>query len=332
MDQPKLTIEPARPGYSVSGASALLDDYVLRFSNLHRAALRGGGHAPHKPVLLLALLGEIESGGIADNRITLSASLVVRFCSYWEALVSSAKPSRGIIYPFRYLIHEGFWELVRDGQPLTPADLGHPTSIGQLTSAIDYGRFAPDLWFLLQTQTARARLRDCLMTTYFGALEVAAVALPASPMAYQIERLKAEAQARFRSRWVAEPREDKYVVRHTLFPAIVRSLYGDACAVCRVHAAAGSASVVEAAHILPFSDFHNDDPRNGLALCKNHHWAFDVGAISIAPDYTVQVSRKLAAADYFAPQSAKLMLPSDTQCLPALEALAWHREHRWLDR
>jgi len=332
MDQPKLTISPSRPGYLASDMSGLLDEYIRRFSNLHRAALRGGGHAPHKPILLLTLLGEIESGDVTENRITLSGSLVVRFCSYWEALVSSAKPSRGIIYPFRYLIHEGFWELVRDGQPLMPADLGHPTSIGQLTSVIAYGRFASDLWFLLQTHTARVRLRDCLLTTYFGAVESPAVALPASPMAYQIERLKAEAQARFRSRWVSEHREDKYFVRHTLFPAVIRSLYDDVCAVCRVHATADSASVVEAAHILPFSEFHNDDPRNGLALCKNHHWAFDAGAISIGSDYTVQVSRKLAAADGFATRDAKLMLPADANCFPAVEALAWHRENRWLDR
>jgi len=332
MDKPKLTTSPSRPGYLVSDMSSLLDEYIRRFSNLHRAALRGGGHAPHKPILLLALLGEIESGGVTENCINLSGPLVVRFCSYWEALVPSVKPSRGIIYPFRYLIHEGFWELVRDGQPLTPADLGHPTSIGQLTSAIDYGRFTADLWFLLQKHTARIRLRDCLLTTYFGVVESPAVALPANPMSYQIERLKVESQARFRSRWVSEPREDKYFVRHTLFPAVIRSLYDDACAVCRVHASAGSASVVEAAHILPFSEFHNDDPRNGLALCKNHHWAFDQGAITVGSDYTVKVSRQLATAGGFVPRHARLMLPADANCFPAAEALAWHRENRWLDR
>jgi len=30
-----------------------------------------------------------------------------------------------------------------------------------------------------------------------------------------------------------------------------------------------------ATHLIPFSESRNDHPTNGLALCKNHHWAMD---------------------------------------------------------
>ena len=30
--------------------------------------------------------------------------------------------------------------------------------------------------------------------------------------------------------------------------------------------------IVDAAHLIPWSESQNDHPTNGLALCKNHHW------------------------------------------------------------
>ena len=39
-------------------------------------------------------------------------------------------------------------------------------------------------------------------------------------------------------------------------------------------------TAVDAAHIIPWSISHNDDPRNGLALCKLCHWSFDEGLLA----------------------------------------------------
>ena len=46
---------------------------------------------------------------------------------------------------------------------------------------------------------------------------------------------------------------------------------------------------VEAAHIYPKSEGGSDDVRNGLALCKFHHWAFDNGWISITDEHEILV-------------------------------------------
>jgi predicted restriction endonuclease len=32
---------------------------------------------------------------------------------------------------------------------------------------------------------------------------------------------------------------------------------------------------------LPFPKFANDDPHNGLALCKTHHWLLDKGILAL---------------------------------------------------
>lgn len=41
---------------------------------------------------------------------------------------------------------------------------------------------------------------------------------------------------------------------------------------------------VDAAHILPWADYELDHVRNGLCLCKLHHWAFDEGLLTVRPD------------------------------------------------
>jgi putative restriction endonuclease len=48
-------------------------------------------------------------------------------------------------------------------------------------------------------------------------------------------------------------------------------------------------SVVEAAHIEPFATSRNNDIHNGLALCRNAHWAFDRGLWSVDDQFRVLV-------------------------------------------
>jgi len=56
-------------------------------------------------------------------------------------------------------------------------------------------------------------------------------------------------------------------------------------------------SIVDAAHIHQFSDSRNNDPRNGLALCKNAHWLFDNGLWTLTDDYKVIVAEGRFAED-----------------------------------
>lgn len=95
-------------------------------------------------------------------------------------------------------------------------------------------------------------------------------------------------------------------------------------------------TAVEAAHIIPWSVRQNDDPRNGLALSKLCHWAFEEGLLTISNDYAIRLSPELAV-----PQNApgclatleerSVHLPEDPLLQPGLEYLAWHREERFRD-
>ena len=50
---------------------------------------------------------------------------------------------------------------------------------------------------------------------------------------------------------------------------------------------------VEAAHIVPHRANGKDDILNGLALCRLHHWAFDVGWFTLEENYKFLASEKL---------------------------------------
>jgi putative restriction endonuclease len=297
-------------------------------ATLHRKSSKQYGAAPHKPILLLALFDEIQRGAFRNNLITVTAELVASFRAYWQALVSSDYWSPRMEHPFRYMHHEGFWNFVRGEETVIPAD--KPYTLNQINMDFDGVRLAPDLWQLLQDRTALNVLRAHLMQVYFGRGEVQREPTE-RVLHYEAERLKAEANSRFRTRRVRESKDEGYFVRHALFPRVVRTLYGDACSVCSLAARTEQGSgIVDGAHIMPFAEFHNDDPRNGLALCKNHHWGFDAGWFSVTDEYRVVVSPRLVDGLAYLTAHAPIQLPDNALYHPSLDALRWHRETKFL--
>jgi putative restriction endonuclease len=92
-------------------------------------------------------------------------------------------------------------------------------------------------------------------------------------------------------------------------------------------------SIVDAAHIHQFAKSRNNDPRNGMALCKNAHWLFDNGLWSLDDDYSVLVARHRFSEDapdqksLTAYAGERIRLPSAESLWPDRKCLAWHRKH-----
>jgi hypothetical protein len=63
------------------------------------------------------------------------------------------------------------------------------------------------------------------------------------------------------------------------FSMRVRQRYGNSCAFCDL----ALAELLEAAHLVPWSEGGSDDPRNGLTLCRNHHSALEARLVAIDP-------------------------------------------------
>jgi putative restriction endonuclease len=90
--------------------------------------------------------------------------------------------------------------------------------------------------------------------------------------------------------------------------------------------------MVEAAHLVPFSDSRDDDPRNGIALAPTFHWALDRFLIAPVPNYKWRVSPVLDRrirdnAELLEFEGKPVLLPQNKKYLPKREALEWQMEH-----
>jgi len=65
--------------------------------------------------------------------------------------------------------------------------------------------------------------------------------------------------------------------RAASFRKVLLEEYHYSCAICNLKFRLGDLVEAEAGHIVPKKEGGTDDPRNGLAICHTHHWAFDNG-------------------------------------------------------
>jgi len=104
------------------------------------------------------------------------------------------------------------------------------------------------------------------------------------------------------------------------------------CALCGVRIVTPDGhTVVDAAHIVRWSKTQNDDIRNGMALCKLCHWAFDEGMMGVSDSYNVITSLQIAAdpnaPGFLQTLSGRAIIPPAVQDhWPAREYLAEHRK------
>jgi putative restriction endonuclease len=83
-------------------------------------------------------------------------------------------------------------------------------------------------------------------------------------------------------------REVKQRLHQARFRSLVLGAYKEQCAMCRLR----HRPLLDAAHILPDRDQRGlPEVTNGLALCRIHHGAYDVGIVGVDPDYLVHIRR-----------------------------------------
>lgn len=76
------------------------------------------------------------------------------------------------------------------------------------------------------------------------------------------------------------------------FSSRVKQAYGYQCAICGL-----GLGLLEGAHIVPVAwPGSTDETSNGLALCRNHHAAYDRGLLSVRPDYGIEVAASMIDA------------------------------------
>lgn len=143
--------------------------------------------------------------------------------------------------------------------------------------------------------------------------------------------------------YIKEDRKEYQIsrdVREKAFRKIVLEEYRNLCVVCHSKfflKLEGKDALVEAeaAHIISVEAHGPDDPRNGLSLCKRHHWAFEQGLFTITDATAVKISPSVLSAerrrfDLEEYDSAPIISPVDYICRPNEDALHWHQRNKFL--
>ena len=200
-------------------------------------------------------------------------------------------------------------------------------------------RVDESLFILLVMPEYRAILRQIILNTYFSNIRYEIEMVIGEYRIHRGEHIKQyseqlmqDTQHPFSMQRDVASIQVETPVRSAGFRKAIMEIYEYTCAVCELNIQAASGeSVTDAAHIVPFSVSYNDDVRNGMSLCKSHHWAFDTGLIAVSEEYRVVVSSAMAeqgptASMLTGLRDRKIWLPREPEHRPAPEALTWHRE------
>lgn len=125
-------------------------------------------------------------------------------------------------------------------------------------------------------------------------------------------------------------------VRDQGFRKAIVSLYEHRCALCGIRMLTPEGhTVVEAAHIKPWSEGHDDRPTNGLALCRLCHWSFDEGLMSVGDKYEVLVSKRVQIEQnlpghILTLRDRPIFTPNGNEYWPAQDNFDYHRKNAFL--
>lgn len=252
------------------------DDLVDILTSLRRARI-GDRRAPHKPLLVLWLLGRFAASGSSAVTYHEAEEPVSRLINEFGPVVTGRSKGRErAAMPFVHL-ERSIWDL-RDGdEARLPSTIRESGS--RLRALGAHGRLHAHVELLLADSTTLAATARLLLDQHFtAALEAplcAAVGLDLPALGDTAH---------------PAPRERRR--RRAAFTEDVLQAYAFACAMCGFDGALRRSPVgIEAAHVRWHSQDGPDDVSNGLALCSLHHTLFDLGVLGLTPDLHVRVSQ-----------------------------------------
>jgi putative restriction endonuclease len=307
-----------------------LNFYLHKIKSLRLGRARGTV-APHKPLLLLTIIDLIEQGSISRNRIEPSPQLVETYLSYYSQ-VGAGWPRPFL--PFFHLKTSGFWHLhARKGQEGVLNAAHAFKSMSHLSSVVSHASLDDELFALLLDPAAREVIRQTIIDAHLPAHRAAVESVfQQSRSITEVARLL-ELQAEGEAVAPVPPSP----VRSAAFRREIMGLYNYTCAACRLRIVTlDGKAAVDAAHIVPFAESHDDSIGNGLALCKLHHWSFEYGLIVLDDGLRVLVNNNF---DEQGPRALLLSnlngqhihLPAKKPYFPSLQAIRRHRA-KWLSQ
>ncbi len=270
------------------------------------------------------MLDLANAGGLKKNEIYYSPPLLERYLAYFESTKSKndiANPQYPFCYLSGYLANkkQSFWHLqIIKNEPIKS---GHEKKY--INENVRYAYLDEDLFELIQTSKNIRTLESVLANFWFDRTkeDLKTIVDRNTKISTYEKKIRLGQNNRLRN-------VPKFI-RNPAFRKVITEIYDFRCAAtgARIILPNGEA-LVEAAHIHPFSETRDDDPRNGLALTPNMHWAMDKNIISPGPDKKWHVSKLLDnripdLQIYTALEGMPLILPKESKYEPKIESLEW---------
>ena len=313
-------------------------DYLNKLSRLRTDKNRNrwtestSFRAPHKPFLLLSVMDIAAQGELTSPFIEPTFDLIERFARYWS-LVMPVGTTGNMAYPFFHMQSEGFWKLVPKPGMENEVKDRITSSVTRLKSVVLGAEIDQELFLLFSEYKTREELRAVILNTYFAPEVQQKLLLEASEnreaFEYSQKLLKAAEKI------MPYGSEKPATIRDQGFRKAVMALYEHRCALCGIRMLTPEGhTIVEAAHIRPWSESRDDRPANGMALCRLCHWSFDRGFMSVGKEYEVLIS-PLSREEQNNPgpimtlDHRPIFKPADDRYHPDQECLGWHRKEKF---
>ena len=310
-----------------------LDEVVEALYHLNVGVVGQGSlrhERPHKPCLILAVLDLLAAGQVTPDRIPWSQALRDRFRVYFD-IVRTPQDQCNPDLPFWHLKSEQWWQPVRISgsgtHPLTAAPTAADANNGTVQASLSGG-----IQQFVGTPTDRMVLRDSLLSRYSPHARPLLLPLFTERNAVLgapcLESLPAFGR-------MEEDPLPALPGRSSGFRRKILEIYDCQCAAFGLRIRlpqTDDLTFVDAAHLIPFTSSFNDHPTNGIALCKNHHWAMDRSLIAPSPDLSWIVSPHLderrsdGEKSLIALKGKRVLPPSELAFSPTREALQWRVE------
>lgn len=303
--------------------------------SLNRAQTKFGP-APHKPVLLLSVIESFENGEIKDNWIAISDNLFQRFHDIWKLIVKT-KNVPNFSLPFYHLKNEKteFWKLITyPGKTIPTTNSNSIKSFRALRDTVMAAQLSEDVYYALTDPEHRAKLKKEILQKFFKISDINQNIRYSqtikNEILYDPEFNYSRKVLNQISQMPKELKDEILILRSTIFRKAILEVYDNQCSVSGLKVEdASRRSLVDACHIIPFSEKYNDSIKNGIALSPTFHRAFDRGILSISDNYRILIHRGLKD---FNPESGirkfdnkQIILPDNELYWPSLSNLKEHR-------
>ncbi len=276
---------------------------VESFGNLN-VWTRGDERAPHKPLLLLYVIGQYlnhQPRLLPFSRIEAPLKqLLIDFGPHRKAYHPEL--------PFWHLQTDGFWEL--ENVNLPTERIGSASVKKKILIDADaHGGLSPEFYNGIQNpHVAAEAIRILLERNFPDSAHEDILRAVGIDLGYLVFRRK----------------------RDSKFREEVLRAYENSCAICGFTSRIGHALVgIEAAHIKWHQAGGPDTHPNGLALCSLHHKLFDRGMITFTEDYRILVSEMATGSAMFQHlvldfHGRELNMPVRSAYNPDLQFIEWH--------